>query len=424
MSKSDGYDIIFSMAVERQQRRILVVIPTSTLTQRQLLEGLLEYAHESASGAWQFHLDLHDLNRQHVRDLKSWECSGIIAYILSDRERREFIDSGLPAVFIEPTLSKPLPRQPRNVVTFINEHAAEGRTAARYFVERQYASFAYIGTSKPTFWSNERMNGFTEQLAESGFKPRIYPALPMHAQNDFALETDRLTRWLKRLPQHTALFCVHDRRAQQVVATAISAGLRVPNDIAVLGVDNDELLCRMTVPSISSIPVDDHKRGMAVGKAMDDLLEGRKTERTVITRHDTVITRTSTDAQAIDDPFVARAVAHVRSHIYERTSLPELAKIAGCSKTILNLRARRTLGHTIADEITRIQLDAAAEQLMSTRRNIDDIARDCGFCSASHLGLRMKATRGITPSELRLFGNQPGNSRFTGFSLHGSTTRS
>ena len=93
------------------ERRILVVIPTSTLTQRQLLEGLLEYAHRSSPGEWQFHLDLHDLNRQHVKSLRSWGCNGIIAYILSPRERRDFIASGLPAVFIEPLLSEPLPSQ-------------------------------------------------------------------------------------------------------------------------------------------------------------------------------------------------------------------------------------------------------------------------------------------------------------------------
>ena len=159
------------MATDRTQKRILVVIPTSTLTQRHLLEGLLEYAHESATGAWQFHLDLHDLNRQHVRNLKSWGCNGIIAYILNDRARREFTASGLPAVFIEPTLAKPLPKQPHNVVTFINDHAAEGRTAARYFAGRRYRSFAYIGTAKPTFWSDERARGFAERLAEAGFAP-------------------------------------------------------------------------------------------------------------------------------------------------------------------------------------------------------------------------------------------------------------
>ena len=387
------------MATTRNQKRILVVIPTSTLTQRQLLEGLLEYAHESATGTWQFHLDLRDLNRQHLKDLKS--CSGIIAYILNDRERQDFIDTGLPAVFIEPTLSKPLSRQPRNVVTFINEHVEEGRTAARYFIERRYTSFAYIGTAKPTFWSGERGKGFVERLKAEGFAPAVYPSPPPREQNDFALESRRLTKWLRQLPRQTALFCVHDRRAQQVIATATAVGLRIPEDIAVLGVDNDELLCEMTVPAISSIPVNDHERGRAVGEAMDRLLERRPVKRVQITCHDTVITRTSTDVQAISDPFVSRAIVYARAHIAEHPSLPELAKVAGCSKTILNLHAHRALGHTITDEITRLQLNAAIEQLMNTSRTVEEIAQACGFCSASHLGLRLKAATGKSPKHYR-----------------------
>lgn len=389
------------MAGNRGQKRILVVIPTSTLTQRQLLEGLLKYAHESATDTWQFHLDLHDLNRQHLKDLKSWNCRGIIAYILNDRERRDFIATGLPAVFIEPTLSKPIPHQPRNIVTFINEHAAEGRTAADYFIKRRYRSFAYVGTAKPTFWSDERINGFSERLRDEGYTPLIYPSPPPREQNDFALESQRLTKWLRRLPRQTALFCVHDRRAQQVIATAVDAGLRIPEDIAVLGVDNDELLCEMTVPAISSIPVNDHERGRAVGEAMDCLLERRPVKRVHITRHDMVITRTSTDAQAISDPFVARAIAYARANIQEHPSLPELAKVAGCSKTILNLHARRALGHTITDEITRLQLNNAIEQLKSTNHTIDEIAINCGFCSASHLSMRLKASTGKSPKHYR-----------------------
>ena len=389
------------MSGNREQKRILVVIPTSTLTQRQLLEGLLKYAHESATYTWQFHLDLHDLNRQHLKDLKSWNCSGIIAYILNDRERRDFIATGLPSVFIEPTLSRPLPNMPRNVVSFINEHAEEGRAAARYFVERSYRSFAYIGTAKPTFWSDERRKGFCEQLAKAGFTPRIYPSPPPSDQNDFALEAKRLARWLKSLPRPAAVFCVHDRRAQQVIATAASTGLRVPEDVAVLGVDNDELLCEMTVPAISSIPVNDHARGLAVGAAMDCLLERRPVKRVHVTRHDAVITRTSTEAQAVADPFVARAVSYACAHLAERPTLLELAKAAGCSKTVLNLHARRTFGHTISDELTRHRVNAAIERLADAGRTVEEVAQACGFCSASHLGLRLKAVTGHTPAYYR-----------------------
>ena len=157
----------------------------------------------------------------------------------------------------------------------------------------------------------------------------------------------------------------------------------------------------MTVPAISSIPVNDHERGWAVGETMDRLLSRKSVKRVFITRHDTVITRTSTNAQAISDPFVARAIAYVRAHLSDRPTLPELARIAGCSKTVLNIHARRTLGHTMAEEITRIQLDAAMERLANTCHSIEAIAQDCGFCSASHLGLRLKAITGRTPSHYR-----------------------
>ena len=390
------------MAATSNEKRILVVIPTSTLTQRQLLEGLLQYAHESNPGAWHFHLDLHDLNRQHIRDLKSWNCQGIIAYILSARERRAYLATGLPAVFIEPTLAKPIPLGGRrNVVTFVNDHSAEGRTAAKYFIERRYSSFAYIGTARPTFWSDARLEGFRTRLAEAGFSPIVYPPPQVGAQDDFAQEAGTLARWLKSLPRKTALFCVHDRRAQQVIATAAAAGVRVPEDVAVLGVDNDELLCELTVPSISSIPVAHCEWGMAVGEAMDRLLSHRRTERTIVTRHETVITRTSTNSQAIADPFVARAVAYALDHLQDRPSLPELARVAGCSKTVLNIRARRALGRTMADELTHLRLNAAMERLSDVDATVEEVAQKCGFCGASHLGLRMKSALGITPGECR-----------------------
>ena len=390
-----------TMRTATAPRRILVIIPTATLTQRQLLEGLLGYTHESATIPWQLHLDLHDLNRQHLKDCKSWNCSGIIAYILSERERREILDTKLPAVLIEPRLSAPLPDIPGNVVSFINEHAAEGRTAADYFMKRRYTFFAYIGTAQPTFWSEERIKGYREQLGAKGFRPIVYPTPSPEAQLDFAVESRSLVRWLKSLPRPTALFCVHDRRAQQIIATASAAGLKIPQDLAVLGVDNDELLCEMTVPGISSIPVFDHERGREVGRAMDALLDGRDVERVRITQHDVVITRMSSSAEAISDPFVARAVEYACAHLDERPSLPALAKAAGCSKTVLNIHARRVLGRTISEELTRLQLDSAISRLADAQRTVEEIAQECGFCNASHLAMRLKSEYGHSPGWYR-----------------------
>jgi LacI family transcriptional regulator len=387
--------------VKITKKRILAVIPTSTLTQRQLLEGLLAYAHRHAHGRWQFHLDLRDLNRQRLKNLASWDCAAIVAYILSKRERDDFLATGLPAVFIEPTLTKPLKGLPRNIVQFVNDHSAEGETAADYFLRRGFTSFAFIGTSKPTPWSDARERGFVRRLSSEGYKVHPYPKLSAQEQNDFALESRRLVRWLKALPRQTAIFCVHDRRAQQVIATAAASGLRVPDDLGVLGVDNDELLCELTVPAISSIPVDDHALGEDVGRAIDNLLAHRPQKRSHVTRHTTVLTRTSTDTLAISNPFVSRALSHARAHFRDHPTLEELATVAGCSKTYLNLLARRTLGRTIKEELTSLQTEAAIELLANSRRSVEEVAQHCGFCNASHLAMRLKAEKGLSPRDYR-----------------------
>ena len=260
---------------------------------------------------------------------------------------------------------------------------------------------AYIGTAKATFWSKERARGFAERLAEHGFTPAVYPSPSPKEQNDFALESRRLARWLRHLPKPTDLFCVHDRRAQQVIATALSAGVKVPDDLAVLGVDNDELLCEMTVPAISSIPVGDHERGYKVGEALDALMSRRKTSKVVISRHKAVVTRRSTDAQAISDVFVSRAMSYATAHLKGHPTVSELAAAAGCSATILNRRTKSALGSSIGREVARLRIDAAISMLRGSKRTVEEIASLCGFCGASHLGLRIKAATGKTPKEFR-----------------------
>ena len=387
-------------------RRILVVIPTSTYTQRQLLEGLLAYTHEKEGEPWLLHLDLNDLSEQRLKDLKAWRCDGIVAYILNDGERRSFAATGLPAVFIEPTLAEATTMMPPNIVTFVNDHAEEGRTAAEYFLKRMFRTFAYIGTTKPTVWSAERAKGFAERLAEDGFSPHVYDPPCGSEQDDFAMEARRLVLWLKSLPKPAALFCVHDRRAQQVIATAQLAGIRVPEDIAVLGVDNDELLCEMTVPAISSIPVGDRERGKMVGRALDALIARKAVPRVHISRHTSVISRRSTDASAVDDVFLARAMSYARAHMSDRPTIDDISAAAGCSRTLLNKRARIAFGHSFGRELARVQLDHAMHLLRSTDLTVEAISMESGFCGASHLGSRMKAAFGITPNACRR-GNVP-----------------
>lgn len=382
-------------------QRILVVIPTANFTQRQLLEGLLEFAHKKKGPSWQLHLDLRNLDHHRLHNLSSWNCSGIIAFILSDRERQDFIKTGLPAVFIDPLVRKPPKGLPRNIVSFVYDFDAEGRTAAEYFLERRYNSFAYVGSVRPQFWSQERERGFIERLARDGIRPALFEMGSTAERDDFAVETKRLTAWLKTLTKPAAVFCATDARAHEVIATALDAGLRVPEDISILGVDNDALICETTVPPMSSIPMNDHIRGREAGKALAALLDGKRPARVRTIEHGSVVTRTSTDTLVLGDAFVTRALTYARTHFAERPGLLKLAEIAGCSKTELNRRARRCLGRTIGEELIRIKLQEAIALLKNTDKTVEEIAISSGFYGASHLGMRLSAAFGRTPSSYR-----------------------
>ena len=388
--------------IKKRAAKILVVIPTDTFTQRQTLEGLLEYAHRNTDPPWQLHLDLSDMNPQAVRRPQTWGCDGIIAYVRKAEDRRKFMQTGLPTLLIDPYGAKAAKRHPaKKVVSIINDHEEEGRTAADYFLARGYAHYAYVGTAVPLPWSADRFRGFSDRLLKAGHRCIRYPDLPPRERDDFALESKRLVAWLKDLPKPVALFAVHDRRAQQIISTATNAGLRVPEEIAVLGVDNDTLLCETTVPAISSIDVQSHDKGRRCGEILDRMLHGGRYPLVIRDVHLTIVTRHSTDAAVGVSPLIAKAVGHMQARLHENLTVREMARQCGCTPRTLQRMAHRTFGHTMGDEIRRRRLDLAAQLLATTRRTVGDIAQSCGFCGASHLGVFFKSAFAQTPSAYR-----------------------
>lgn len=383
-------------------KRILVSMPTSSHTQRRKLEGILQYVRERHGDNWRLQLDIGGFVRQKLMCFADWKCDGIIAYIDDPSVRRRFLSARLPTVLIEPFLS-PLSSisSRKNVVTFINDHAREGRTAAEHFLSLRFKSFAFVGTPERTPWGKLRERGFVSRLAEDRESCRIYPKLPKSERDDFAREMPRLVKWLKKLPRPTAVFAAHDLRARQILMAADAAGIDVPGHIAVLGVDDDGPICETATPALSSIPTQDHSLGYACGRALDELFKGHPGNRVIRTAHTRVIRRASTDITAVSDPFVARALSWIRNHLSEGASVDSIARGIGYSKRMLQSRARKALGVSLGDEVRRIMLSTAAELLANTDSSVSDIAAACGFTGVSHLSLRFRKSYGLTPLAFR-----------------------
>ena len=188
---------------------------------------------------------------------------------------------------------------------------------------------------------------------------------------------------------------------QQHLGVCLDAGITVPQTLAVLGSDDDALLCEATTPSLSSISLDGKQVGLLCARLLDDLMHRRKTKPFVDLILPRVITRQSTDASAIQDSILARALKDIRDNLEQPVSIEELAKKLGFSKRTLELKAKKILGCTFRDEVNRIRLNEAVRLLSNTDLSIQEIAIKCGFCCASHLGTRIKQAFKRSPSSFR-----------------------
>ena len=372
------------MGENRSLQRIFVSLPSATFVQRRRFEGVLSFAHDRVRSGWQLRF-FSDFNRRTLAT-----ADGIIAFLETPDERLRYLRLGKPTVFVQADF-EPGTRPPRHAgtATVVVDSDSEGRTAAKYYLERGYRAFAYVGSPEPTVWSANRERSFVHALAAAGFDCAIHP------------RDSALAHWMAHLPRQTAIFCANDRRAREVIACATDLGRDVPHDLAVLGVDDDTLLCETVTPALSSIPTSAFEDGTDAAAALEALLTGRPAPSVIRKTHERVVSRFSTAADASDDPFLSRALEAIRADLAGHHTSATLAASAGCSEKTLVNRALARLGRSLAAEIRRLRLAAAEDLLADTDLPVAQIAEDCGFFDASHLALRLREVRGLTPNEIR-----------------------
>lgn len=394
------YDIL-PLVKRPKKLQILVILPTMQHTERLKLKGILSYAREHAKSRWQLHLDLEGISLRPNKRHSLLPFDGILAYAETPDTRRRILSSRRPTVLFDPSATPGHRIRPgtRNIL-FVNNHQTEGETAAHYFLDRHFADLAYIDANERTPWGDRRAEGFRTTARAAGCRCHIYPRA---AHTDVAIEQElpNLVQWLKSLPKPCGLYAVHDLRARHVLLAAHEAGIGVPDELSVLGTDNDEIICETASPDLSSIDSEDERLGRDMAKALDELLAGRRRGGESVTHHRHVVERVSTEANAIADPFVAQAIRYARAHLSENPGTSAIARHIGYSPRLLQFRAKRSLGTTLGVEIRKIRLTSALEMLTASEKSISTIADECGYTGVSHLCMTVKKETGLTPFSYR-----------------------
>jgi LacI family transcriptional regulator len=378
------------MSVHRRQPKVALLIEMSNAYARGVLQGVVRYIREHES--WSFYLVEQSRGEDPPSWLSHWDGDGVIARIESKKIARVIAGCKLPTVDVSAA------RHLSALPWVETDDRAIAKLAADHFLERGFKNFAYCG-ARGFLWSRWRGEHFLELLKAAGYRCPIF--MPSGQQSDEQIAA--IEKWLKRLPKPVGVFACYDVRGQQILDACRNAGLAVPDEVAVLGVDNDELLCELASPRLSSVTPDTHRTGYEAAALLARMMKGERPgaiELRIVPLG--IECRQSTDVLAIDDRYVAQAVRFIREHACDPIQVEDVLRAVPLSRKALETRFKKLLNHTLHDEIVRVRIGRAKQLLADTDLTLTDIATRTGFEHAEYFSVAFKRETNSTPGTYRL----------------------
>ena len=379
------------------KRRVAIVPDFSERYDRSVVEGVSRFVHETSR--WSLYVPPDPLHR--VSMLKHWQGDGIIA---------NFDDSGV----VEIVRRKRLPAvgfgggegfRTKNIHYLATDDDAIGRMGAKHFLERGFRQFAYCAmplTKRNQPWSEVRGRAFKEEVEQAGYQCHLFRPSDAVSSNWSRLLA-ALSTWLTKLPLPIGILAAYDVRALNVLEACREVGLQVPDSVAVLGVDNDEQVCELGLPPLSSIIQGGERLGYEAAALLDHLMSGKSGPPGAIRKIPPagVAIRQSTDTLAIDDDQVVAALRYIRDHACQGIRVNDVMRQVSVSRVTLEHRFKRLVGCTLHEEIKRIQLRQVQELLTTTDLPNHEIAHQTGFEYAEYLSTLFRRTTGRTLGQYR-----------------------
>lgn len=376
-------------------RHVAILIETSRAYGRGLLRGIARYNREQ--GNWSTYFQPQGLGDPAPPWLSGWRGDGILARIENRRVARTVLQARVPVVNLRGTLSDlPFP--------FIgSDNEAVGRLAADHFLERGFRHFAFLGLRRGYHPGiDRRCDCFQRFIEQAGYRCQVLEDTPRRRPRSWEQEQDWLAGSIARLPNPVAIMTANDDRGLQVLDACRRMGAAVPDQVAVLSVDNDEFLCGLSLPSLSSIDLNSEQTGYEAAALLDRMMNGKRPpKRLPEIAPAGVVVRRSTDVLATDDADVIRAVQFIREHACRPIHVPEVVQHVSVSRAALEPRFRHVLGRTMHQEIRRVQIERAATLLAGTDLPIKQVAQQAGFKTVQYLTRSFRNVTGHPPATFR-----------------------
>ena len=363
---------------------------------REILRGVVEYAR--LYGPWAFYT---------AREERE-EAAAILNYIEKLKPQGAISNDsklgykiyrlGIPTIFASNISIEPIKNAPRFIVD--NESAV--KLAVEHFTNRGFYNFAYCGY-KNCWWAEERGRIFKKMMAEAGFEVSIHYEANIQKEGFLREKQKILVNWLRSLPKHVGLLAGNDQIGQEVAEMCKIAGIRVPDEIAILGVDNDELICELTDPPMSSVALAAKEAGHQVACQLDKMMQGKEiSAQEIIVKPTYVVSRQSTNIIATEDKLVAEAIQFINVNYTRLIQVSDVISELAVSRRCLEQKFKKVVGRSIHEEIIRVRIEQIAKLLVETDLPIHQIAAKFGYTSLdNHMSRCFRAEKKMTPQAYR-----------------------
>jgi LacI family transcriptional regulator len=376
-----------------EKKRVALIVESSGSYGRDLLAGIMRYCR--ATDDWLVFYEQRDLSSELPQWLMNWDGHGIISRATSPELAASVKASGV--AFVELTDRG----EGFGFKRLRSDDAAIAEIGFQHFCERGFRSFGFCGFEDES-WSARREKAFV-QCASSAGECSVYSSR-WHGATKTSWETEQrnLIRWLGALPKPVGILACCDIRGQHVLQACAQTEFNAPEEVAVLGIDNDELLCQLCSPPLSSVIPNAELVGFTAAKTLASMMNGDE----VSLEEESfapigICTRQSSEIVAIDDPDVAAAITFIRENACDGISVSDVLRNVPISRSTLERQLRKYLRRSPQQEIRNVRLRRACELLKMTDLSIEQVASECGFSHSEYMHATFKRELKMTPGEYR-----------------------
>ena len=375
------------------QKRFVVGVAVDSVNNygRLILRGIHRYA--NARREWL----LHEEMRPATIDFSRWpKCDGAIFAGLVSKSAARLCRKSRFAVSCSSTTDPGL----MPVVSADNQ--AIGRMAAEHLLDRRIKHFGYYGAFDTT--SRERLEGFTSAIEARGFSCDAWGGDVQTEEMWDHRHWPKLLRWVESLPKPVGIMTRDDSPGTDLAAACLSADIIVPDQVAIVSVNNDDIICESAWPPLSSVEVDFTRLGYLAARQLDTLLHGGTVpanERRLLVQPTAVFARLSSDVQSVDDTALSTAIAYIREHARSACSVGDVLRVVPVSRSWLERQFQEKLGRTPHDEIVRVRMEHARRLLVETGEPIRRVSERCGFGAVQNFNRSFTQHEGVSPAAFR-----------------------